>query len=138
MDEKFIIEVEIEAPIHEVWERFTDPEQIVLWNNATPDWHTVSAENDLQIGGAFSSRMEARNGSVGFTISGVYDDVVRNESIAYTLTDGRVVDITFTEVSSERTKIVEVVEPDAQAPIEKQQAGWQSILDNFKRYVEAV
>ena len=127
----------IEAPIDEVWELFNDPEQIMQWNTASPDWHTVSSENDLQIGGEFSARMEAKDGSAGFDFAGVYDDVVRNESIAYTLGDGRTVDITFTEVSDNVTKIVEVVEPESQNPIEMQQAGWQSILDNFKRYTEA-
>ena len=136
MDEKFIIEATIEAPIDNVWEAFNNPEQIIEWNAASPDWHTVSAENDLQIGGTFSYRMEAKDGSVGFDFGGTYDDVVRNESIAYTLGDGRTVDITFTEVSDEVTKIVEVVEPETQNPIEMQQAGWQSILNNFKRYVE--
>ena len=136
MDKKFIIEATIEAPIDEVWERFTDPAQIMEWNAASPDWHTVSAENDLQTGGEFSSRMEAKDGSAGFDFYGTYDDVVRNESIAYTLGDGRTVDITFTEVSDEVTTVVEVVEPEAQNHVDMQQVGWQSILNNFKRYVE--
>jgi len=35
------------------------------------------------------------------------------------------------------TKIVETFEAENTNPIEMQQKGWQSILDNFKNYTES-
>src|ERR1041384_1412483 len=96
--EKTIITVEntVNAPEEKVWEFWSKPEHITKWNNASDDWHTPRAENDLRVGGSFSARMEAKDGSFGFDFGGVYDDVRKNEYIAYTLGDNRKVQVTFT------------------------------------------
>jgi uncharacterized protein YndB with AHSA1/START domain len=109
--------------------------EIPLWNYASDDWHSPFAENDLSVGGKFLSRMEAKDGSFGFDFSGVYDDVRINESISYTLDDGRKVSITFISQENE-TKIIQTFEAENTNPIELQKQGWQAILDNFKKYTE--
>src|SRR5829696_9540905 len=90
------VKATIKAPIEKVWKFWTAPEHIIKWNNASDDWHTPRAENDLRVGGAFLSRMEARDGSLGFDFGGVYDVVDQNKRIEYTIADGRKVSIAFT------------------------------------------
>jgi len=130
------VEAIINAPLEKVWQYWTMPEHITQWNNASPDWHTPSAENDLRVGGKFLSRMEAKDGSVGFDFWGIYDMIKENDSIAYTLGDDRKVHITFIPIGK-GTKLVEMFEPEAENTLELQQNGWQAILDNFKSYVES-
>lgn len=89
------VEAVVHSPVELVWEYWTDPKHITQWNSASDDWHTPYAENDLKAGGKFVSRMEAKDGSVGFDFSGVYDEVSVNERIAYTMPDGRKVQISF-------------------------------------------
>lgn len=130
------IESTVNAPIEKVWEFWTKPEHITKWATASDDWHTPRAENDLRTGGTFSSRMEAKDGSMGFDFGGTYDDVRNNEYIGYTLGDGRKVDITFSPEGN-GTRIVENFQAEGTNPLEMQQSGWQNILDNFKKYTEA-
>jgi uncharacterized protein YndB with AHSA1/START domain len=134
---KITVETTVQAPVAKVWECWTEPKHIRQWNNASDDWHTPHAENDLRVGGKFLSRMEAKDGSFGFDFGGVYDDVQLHERISYTIGDGRRVDITFTG-GGERTTVVETFDAEQTNPIEMQQAGWQAILDNFKKYVESL
>jgi uncharacterized protein YndB with AHSA1/START domain len=135
--EKTIITVEqiINAPVAKVWQFWTMPEHITKWNNASDDWHTPRAENDLRPGGSFASRMESRDGKMGFDFGGTYDAVTTNEYIEYTLGDGRKVKINFTPMGAS-TKVVESFEAENTHSIDMQRAGWQSILDNFKKYTE--
>ena len=135
---KTVITVEniINAPVEKVWDYWTKPEHITKWNNASDDWHTPRAENDLQVDGSFVSRMEAKDGSMGFDFSGTYDAIRNKEYIEYTLTDGRKVKIFFS-VQANSTKVVESFEAENTNSIEMQQGGWQAILDNFKKYTEA-
>ncbi|MEI6946386.1 SRPBCC family protein [Paraflavisolibacter sp. H34] len=126
----------IQAPVAKVWEFWTTPEHILRWNSASEDWHTTKAENDLRTGGAFSSRMEAKDGSFGFDFGGVYDEVLPNERIAYTMGDGRTVTVSFT-ANGQETYVEETFDAETTHPADMQQAGWQSILDNFKRYAES-
>jgi uncharacterized protein YndB with AHSA1/START domain len=135
--EKTIITVEntINAPVEKVWETWTRPEHITQWNNASDDWHTPRAENDLRVGGSFVARMEAKDGSMGFDFGGVYDAVKNNEYIEYTIEDGRKVKITFNPQGN-KTKVVESFEAENTNSVELQQGGWQAILDNFKKYTE--
>ena len=130
------VETTINTPVEKVWKLWTTPEDITKWCNASDDWHTPSAENDLRVGGKFFSRMEARDGSAGFDFGGVYDEVKPHERIAYTLGDGRKVDITFTGENN-ATKVVETFDPEDTNPIEMQRGGWQAIMDNFKKYAES-
>ncbi|MGE5394958.1 MAG: SRPBCC family protein [Candidatus Saccharibacteria bacterium] len=129
------VETTINAPIYSVWEMWTSPEHIMKWNNASDDWHTPMAKNDLRKGGKFLSRMEAKDGSAGFDFEGVYDDVKINQLIEYTMGDGRKVKIVFTDLGDE-TKIQETFEAEDEHSIDMQREGWQSIMNNFKRYVE--
>ena len=124
------------APAEKVWKLWTTPEHIIKWNNASDDWHTTHAENDLRIGGKFLSRMEAKDGSFGFDFIGIYDLVKENKLIEYTMGDGRKVIIVFTGIGN-TTNIVETFEAENENSIEMQRSGWQAILDNFKKYAEA-
>src|SRR5437868_1418325 len=136
--EKTIITVEntINAPVEKVWQYWTSPEHITKWNYASEDWHTPHAENDLRIGGKFSSRMEAKDGSFGFDFGGVYDDVQTHKRIEYTLGDGRKVVINFSG-NGDSTTVEETFDPENTHPVDFQKSGWQTILNNFKKYVEA-
>lgn len=129
------IQATIKAPVEKVWELWTVPEHVVQWNNASDDWHTPKAENDLKPGGNFMFRMEAKDGSEGFDFSGTYDEVKAKELIAYTMGDGRKVKAIFKENAGETT-VTETFEAENINSIEMQRSGWQSILDNFKKYVE--
>ncbi|EST51552.1 activator of HSP90 ATPase [Brevibacillus panacihumi W25] len=131
------VETVVHSPVEKVWEYWTDPEHIKQWNNASDDWHTPYAENDLKVGGKFVSRMEAKDGSFGFDFGGVYDEVSTNESIAYTMGDGRKVKIVFLRQEND-TRIIESFDAEETNTVEMQQAGWQAILDNFKTYAESV
>jgi uncharacterized protein YndB with AHSA1/START domain len=130
------VTADVAAPVAKVWEYWSAPNHITKWSNASDDWHTPRAENDLRQGGSFLSRMEARDGSMGFDFGGVYDEVKEHQLIAYTMGDGRKVSVTFSEDGS-TTHIVESFEPESENPEEMQRTGWQAILDNFKKYVEA-
>ena len=129
------VENTVKAPVEKVWSFWTKPEHITKWNNASDDWHTPHAENDLRTGGKFLARMEAKDGSFGFDFGGVYDEVKTNELISYTIGDGRKVAIEFTDNGNE-TKVVETFEAEDINSIDLQRTGWQAILDNFKKYVE--
>jgi len=130
------VEGTVAAPVAKVWKFWTSPEHITKWNYASDDWHTPHAENDLRPGGKFLSRMEAKDGSFGFDFWGIYDDVKTNELIESTLGDGRKVITTFASEGN-GTKLVTNFEAEGTNPIEMQKGGWQAIMNNFKKYVEA-
>jgi uncharacterized protein YndB with AHSA1/START domain len=129
------IEAIINSPIEKVWTLWTLPEHITQWNQADPSWHCPSASNDLKVGGKFSSRMEAKDGSFGFDFWGIYDQVVPNKLIAYTMGDGRKAEVTFTS-SENKTQVITIFEAETENPVELQKGGWQSILNSFKKYAE--
>jgi uncharacterized protein YndB with AHSA1/START domain len=129
------VEATVSAPVDKVWKFWTMPEHITKWNNASEDWHTPRAENDLRVGGKFNARMEAKDGSFGFDFGGVYDEVKSNETIAYTIGDGRKVKVRFAP-DGNKTKVSETFEAETMNPIDMQQGGWQAILNNFKKYTE--
>jgi uncharacterized protein YndB with AHSA1/START domain len=130
------VETTVNAPIEKVWSYFTQPQHVKNWNNASDDWHTPRAENDLQVGGNFVYRMEAKDGSFGFDFGGTYDAVNENEYLEYTIGDGRKVKISFIPQDTS-TKVIETFEAETTNSVELQRTGWQSILDNFKKYTEA-
>jgi len=123
------------APVNKVWECWTNPIHITHWNNASDDWHTPKSENDLRVGGKFLSRMEARDGSMGFDFEGEYLQIEPYKFIEYILGDGRKVQIGFVSDQNE-TNVTESFEAEDMNSTELQQAGWQAILDNFKKYAE--
>lgn len=136
MNNAITVAVHVHAPIEKAWKDFTDPEAIKAWNAASDDWHTTAVANDLREGGTFSSRMEAKDKSAGFDFAGTYTQVIPHERIAYTMGDERKVAVTFTSEGN-ATRVTETFDPETENSIDMQRSGWQAILDNFKRYVEA-
>jgi uncharacterized protein YndB with AHSA1/START domain len=130
---KIIVSTVVSAPLVEVWRAYTTPEDIMVWNTASADWHTTSASVDLRLGGKFSSRMEAKDGSFGFDFAGEYTKVVPQRLIEYTFGD-RMGLVEFTEGAA---GVLVTVTFDAEQTHseEQQRAGWQAILDNFARHV---
>lgn len=135
MNKSITVQTTINAPLEHVWKLYTEPKHITQWNNASKDWHTPRAENDLRVGGKFLFRMEARDGSQGFDFNGTYTQIKTNQLITYTIGDGRTVRVQFTE-QDQRTNVLVTFEPEGINPLEMQRDGWQAILNNFKRYVE--
>lgn len=129
------VEAEINAPVEKVWAYWTEPAHIQNWCFASDDWCAPHATNDLRAGGTFLTRMEAKDGSFGFDFEGTYLAVRENEYIEYALADARKVCISF-EKKGESCKVVETFDAENANPIEMQRAGWQMIMNNFKKYVE--
>src|ERR1700692_661445 len=75
------VETFVNAPVAKVWSAYTTPEDIKQWNTASDDWHTTKSAVDLRVGGTFSSRMEAKDGSMGFDFAGTYTKVVEHKQI---------------------------------------------------------
>ncbi|WP_324721016.1 SRPBCC family protein [Salinimicrobium sp. HB62] len=132
---KITVETLVSLPIEKVWHLWTAPEHIKRWNFATPEWHTPAAENDLRKEGSFKYRMEAKDGSAGFDLSGKYKEVEPHRLIRYILGDGREVGIYFKAVDN-ATFIEETFDPEEQNSREMQRDGWQAILENFRKYAE--
>jgi uncharacterized protein YndB with AHSA1/START domain len=127
----------VNVPVEKVWDCWNTPEHIYQWNNASPYWHTLAAKNDLRIGGRFSFTMAAKDGSFSFDFGGTYTEVILHQRISYTMNDGRTAEVLF-QANGNLTVISEMFEPESINPAEMQQAGWQAILDNFKRYTESI
>ena len=131
---QIIVETTVEAPIEAVWRAYTTPEDIIQWNAASDDWHTTKARVDLRVGGVFSSRMEAKDGSFGFDFAGTYTNVLTHRLLEYSFGD-RSARVDFTE-TSDGVHVKVSFDAEEENSIEQQQNGWQAILDNFKRHVE--
>jgi uncharacterized protein YndB with AHSA1/START domain len=132
---KITVETTVAAPIDKVWRAYTTPADIKQWNAASDDWHTTASSVDLRVGGAFSSRMEAKDGSMGFDFAGIYTKLVRNKLIEYSFGE-RTAQVEFAEGAQGVTLRV-TFDGETANPLEQQRAGWQAILNNFKRYAEA-
>lgn len=132
------IQTEINKPINQVWDFFNNPKHIVNWNFAHESWECPSASNDLKVGGKLDVRMQARDGSFGFDLIGIYDDVIENKLIKYHFEDDRNIEVIFEKLSDDKTKVTENFDPENQNPVEFQKDGWQAILDNFKKYSESL
>ena len=128
-----IVKVTINAPIEKVWDAYTQPEDIKQWNAASDDWHTTSSQVDLRVGGVFSSRMEAKDGSFGFDFSGTYTKIIPYEVIEYTF-GHRTATVEFNPSPSGVTVKVSFV-PESEHSNEQQEAGWQAILNRFAKHV---
>ncbi|RYG26260.1 ATPase [bacterium] len=133
-EQTITVETTISAPVAKVWRDYTSPEAIVKWNAASDDWHTTTATVDLREGGAFSSRMEAKDGSMGFDFAGTYTKIVENELIEYAFGD-RTATVEFLP-AAEGVTVRVAFAPETTHSVEQQRFGWQAILDNFKKYVE--
>ena len=132
---KISVATTVSAPIDKVWRAYTTPEDIKRWNAASDDWHTTAATVDLRVGGAFSSRMEAKDGSFGFDFAGTYTKIVEHKLIEYAFGD-RTAQVEFAD-TPDGVEVRVTFEAEATHSEEQQRGGWQAILDNFKRHVEA-
>lgn len=132
---KITVNVQVNATPEQVWQAWNSPEDITRWNTASPDWHSPRSEVDLREGGRFTTRMEARDGSMGFDFGGTYTCVEPLRRIEFVMDDQRSVEIEFVELDN-GVQIVERFDADDVYPAEQQLQGWQAILDNFARYVE--
>ncbi len=134
MTNKITVETIVSAPIDKVWSAWNSPHDIKQWNAASDDWHTTNSSVDLRVGGIYSSRMEAKDGSFGFDFTGTYTKIIENEVIESTF-GGRSLVVEFIQ-GHDGVTVRETFEPESTYPIEQQRNGWQSILNNFKRHVE--
>lgn len=131
---KITVETTVAAPLAEVWRAYVTPEDVKAWNAASDDWHTTAASVDLREGGAFSSRMEAKDGSQGFDFAGTYTKIVPEQRIEYAFGE-RTAQVEFTP-RSDKVHVSVTFDAEDTYPEDFQRAGWQSILDNFARHVE--
>lgn len=137
MDNKKIkINASVSADSQKVWDYYTLPEHIINWNFASDDWQCPKASNDLRVGGKYSARMEAKDGSFGFEFEAIYNDIVSGESFIYTMLDGRQVNVNLNSRDN-HTDITITFDAETQNSLELQRNGWQAILNNFKKYVES-
>jgi uncharacterized protein YndB with AHSA1/START domain len=132
---KITVSTVIAAPIAEVWRIYNSPEDIKVWNTASPEWHTTASKVDLRVGGKFSSRMEAKDGSFGFDFEGQYTKVEAPNRIEYEF-GGRIGQVEFSEGPAGVTVQV-TFDAESTHSEEQQRGGWQAILDNFGRHVAA-
>jgi uncharacterized protein YndB with AHSA1/START domain len=135
MPTQITIKAIIEANSKIVWEHYTTPVHITKWNFAIDTWQCPAASNDMRVGGKYTARMEAKDGSFGFDFEAIYDEIIPGKQFTYTLTDGRKVENLFNDLGN-KTEIVITFDAETQNDVEMQRNGWQAILDNFKKYVE--
>jgi len=128
------IQTIVRAPIEQVWKAYTSPEDIVQWNAASDDWHTTSSSVELRVGGVFSSRMEAKDGSFGFDFAGTYTKIIPNELIEYSFGD-RTASVEFKPTKDGVIVRINFV-AETEHSIEQQEQGWQAILNKFAKHVE--
>jgi uncharacterized protein YndB with AHSA1/START domain len=126
----------VRGPLNKVWTMFNTPEHVINWCFASYDWHTPAASSDFVIGGKSTTRMEAKDGSFGFDFGWTYDDIIPMSRVAYTMEDGRKAEVIFEE-SDGRVTVTETFDPEKENPHDMQRAGWQAILDNFRKYAES-
>ncbi|NDH67600.1 MAG: hypothetical protein EBY22_06770 [Gammaproteobacteria bacterium] len=131
---KITVETVVNAPIAKVWNAYTTPDEITKWNFAVDDWHCPRASGDLRVGGAFSSRMEAKDGSMGFDFAGTYTKIVEHKLIEYSFGD-RTAQVEFVPTGNAVTVRV-TFDAESENPVEMQRGGWQAILNNFSKHVE--
>jgi len=131
---KLIVRATILADKQKVWDYYTQPEHITKWNFADPSWHCPTATNDMNVGGRYVSRMEAKDGSFGFDFDAVYTEINKGENFTYEF-GGRLATVDFKETDGQ-TEVTVTFDPETENSIELQRNGWQAILDNFKKYTE--
>ena len=132
---KITIQAVIAADRQKVWNCYTQPEHITKWNFATDTWHCPAASNDMRVGGKYLARMEAKDGSFAFDFEAVYNEIVDGEKFTYTMPDNREIQVSF-EKMDDKTRVTVTFDPENVNPVDLQRDGWQSILDNFRRYAE--
>jgi len=131
---KITIQAIVSADIKKAWDYYTQPAHITNWNFADPSWHCPKAENDMQIGGIYKARMEAKDDSFGFDFEAIYSEITKFKSFSYGFEE-RNVTVLFNDLG-EQTEVIVTFDPESENPIELQRAGWQAILNNYKKYTE--
>ena len=134
MSNSITVTATINANAKKVWDYYINPEHIVKWNFADPSWHCPKAANDMQVGGKYFARMEAKDGSFGFDFEAIYEEIKTGESFSYSFGD-RKATVEFKNLENQ-TEITIVFDPENKNPIEMQKGGWQAILNSFKNYTE--
>ena len=137
MKKRIIVEAIISASLEKVWDAWTKPENIIKWNFASDDWQCPKASNDLSIGGKYFARMEAKNGSFGFDFVAIYKEIELRKKLVYIMEDGRISETNFTNIEG-KTKVITSFDSEEENSDDMQREGWQSILNNFKKYVETI
>ncbi len=132
---KITIQAEVLADRNQAWSHYTEPHHITQWNFASEDWCCPTASNDLVVGGKFSWRMEAKDGSFGFDFEGEFTEIVPLQKIKYVFMDQREAEISFSDLP-EGTLVQIVFDAENENSLELQQSGWQAILNNFKSHTE--
>jgi uncharacterized protein YndB with AHSA1/START domain len=135
MSNKITVSASVKADVKKTWDYYTNPEHITKWNFADPSWQCPSASNDMRVGGKYSARMEAKDGSFGFDFEATYDEVIEGEMFTYTMPNGRQATVVFTE-NGNLTDVIVTFDPEEQNSLEMQKNGWHAILNNFKKYTE--
>jgi uncharacterized protein YndB with AHSA1/START domain len=133
---RITVEALVGVAPEKAWEYYHNPKHIMKWNFASKEWHCPSAKNDLTVGGKYSARMEARDGSFGFDYEAIYNSIDEFKSFRFTMPDGRVVDTSFEDANG-KTKVTTIFDAEHENSVDMQRVGWQSILDNYKRYAES-
>ena len=132
---KITIQAEVLADRNQAWSHYTEPAHITQWNFASEDWCCPTASNELVVGGKFSWRMEAKDGSFGFDFEGVFTEIVPLQKLKYVFMDQREAEISFSDLP-EGTLVQIVFDAENENSLELQQSGWQAILNNFKSHTE--
>ena len=132
--EKIRVKATINADRQKVWNYYTKPEHITKWNFADPSWHCPTAQNDMQVGGKYSARMEAKDGSFGFDFVAIYTEIIIEQQFSYEF-GGKKATVMCNTVNN-KTEIIIDFDAENENPIEMQKDGWQAILNNFKLYTE--
>lgn len=132
---KITVSVEVKAPVSKAWDAYITPDAITKWNFASDDWHCPSSSVDLRVGGVFSSRMEAKDGSFGFDFEGTYTNIIEHQLLEYGFGD-RTASVIFEDLG-DITKVTVEFDAENENDVEMQRGGWQSILNNYVKYVEA-
>jgi uncharacterized protein YndB with AHSA1/START domain len=133
---KISVETVVKGELDKVWNAWNNPADIKQWNTAQADWHTTRSTVDLREGGKFSARMEAKDGSEGFDFEGTYTRIVPRKTIEYRMSDDREVTVEFVQ-RADGVVVKETFDAETENPPELQRTGWQAILENFGRHVEA-
>lgn len=133
---KITIHTKVSADIQKTWDYYTDPKHIIRWNFASDDWQCPIASNDMRIGGKYSARMEAKDGSFGFDFEAIYNEITEGKGFVYTMPDDRQVNVYF-QSQGNLTEIRIIFDAEKENAVDLQKNGWQAILNNFKNYVES-
>lgn len=133
---KIKVQASIRKPVERVWRYYTQPEHVMQWNHASEDWHCPQAQNDLKVGGKFCYTMASKDGKAQFDFEGIYSKVEPMSCIAYAMEDGRAVTVEFKQLG-DMTEVIVDFDAEGENTLELQRQGWQAILDNFAKHVEA-